>query len=85
MWDRHGIRLEWARDAWDDPNALVRDPDPSSRSGRSVRVLGYSRGARAVIVIIAVRHDDAVIAATAWLANGSHIRRYEEGNRHGPE
>jgi len=36
------IREAWAIEAWSDPMAVVLDPDPKSRSGRGVRVIGFS-------------------------------------------
>lgn len=79
MWLRHRVLPAWAQQAWDDPAALVADPDPASRSGRSVRVIGYSPGARAVLVLILVKGQHGLVAASAWRANASHRRRYLEG------
>ncbi len=39
---RHRIMIDWAKEAWDDLNRVVIDPDPASQSGDSVRVIGYS-------------------------------------------
>ena len=36
MRERHGIEVESANEALEDPDALRIDPDPASRSGRSV-------------------------------------------------
>lgn len=79
MWLRHRVLPSWAREAWEDPLALVVDPDPASRGGRSIRVIGYSPGARAVLVLILVKDGDTLVAAGAWRANASHQRRYLEG------
>lgn len=76
---RHRVLPSWAQEAWEDPTALVVDPDPASRSGRSIRVIGYSPGARAVLVLVLVKDADQLIAASAWRANASHRRRYTEG------
>lgn len=73
---RHRVLLSWAQEAWEDPAALVVDPDPGSRSGRSIRVIGYSPGARAILVLILVKDGDRLVAASAWRANASHQRRY---------
>jgi hypothetical protein len=74
MWLRHRVLPSWAQQAWDDPAALVADPDPASRSGRSVRVIGYSPGAGAVLALHQDQDEDG-----AWRANASHRRRYLEG------
>lgn len=79
MWHRHRVLPAWAQEAWEDPAALVVDPDPGSRSGRSIRVIGYSPSARAVLVLILVKDEDQLVAASAWRANTSHQRRYVEG------
>ena len=34
--------MDWAKEAWDDLNRVVIDPDPASRSGDSIRVIGHS-------------------------------------------
>ena len=79
MWLRHRVLPSWAQQAWEDPTALVVDPDPASQSGRSIRVIGYSPGARAVLVLILVKDEDRLVAASAWRANASHQRRYVDG------
>lgn len=76
---RHRVLLAWAQEAWDDPAALVVDPDPAGQSGRTIRVIGYSPTARAVLVLILVKDEDQLVAASAWRANASHRRRYAEG------
>lgn len=78
MWLQHRVLLSWAQQAWEDPTALVVDPDPASRSGRSIRVIGYSPGARAVLVLILVKDEGRLVAASSWRANASHQRRYVE-------
>ena len=78
MWLHHRVLLSWAQQAWEDPAALVADPDPASHSGRSIRVIGYSPGARAVLVLILVKDEGRLVAASAWRANASHQRRYVE-------
>lgn len=79
MWREHRVLPLWAQQAWGDPMALVLDPDPASRSGRSIRVIGHSPDARAVLVLILVKNGDDFVAASAWRANKSHQRRYVEG------
>src|SRR5699024_8778659 len=57
MWERHGITEEQASEAVADVEALWFDPNPSSRSGRSLRVIGYSYSRRRVLTIILVRSE----------------------------
>lgn len=60
---------------------VVRPPDPHSRSGRGVRVIGYSHRRRAVLTVILVPRDDGAgyWGANGWEANSSDRRRYERG------
>lgn len=80
MWKQHRLLTTWAQEAVLDPAAIYADPDPASKSGHAIRVIGLSRSAQAVLVVILVRERQRFIAATAWRANPSHIRRYEQGS-----
>ena len=51
---RHGIETKWADEALNDEHALWFTPDPASRSGYAVRVIGHSRGATAVLTVILI-------------------------------
>src|SRR5699024_11754367 len=81
MWDQHRVSVEEAHEAAADIDAVWFDPDPSSRSGRSVRVIGYSHTRRAVLTIILVHRDEAsgFWGANGWKSNVSDRRRYERG------
>ncbi len=83
---RHQLEPAWADEAVNDPAAYWIDPDPASASGRSVRVIGYSGAADAVLTVI-VLHADADPAeppdgdwwgANAWRANNRDQRIYRE-------
>ena len=78
LWVRPRVLVAWAREAVADTDALVADPDPSSRSGRGIRIVGCSPRAGAILVVILVRAPDALVAVTAWKANTSFARRYRE-------
>jgi len=83
---RHGVDPAWADDAVNDDHAVWLTPDPASRSGRSVRVIGYSRSAREVLTIILVAADveDAEQpvgewwGASAWVSSPRDRRLYGE-------
>jgi len=65
-------------EAVDDVAAVWFDPDPSSRSGRSVRVIGHSR--QAILTVILVhRGEGAYYGANGWESNPADQRRYREG------
>lgn len=80
MWTRHRIAVVEADEAVQDVDALWFDPDPRSRSGRGVRVIGYSHSRRAVLTVMLVHRDeDGFYGANAWESNSSDRRRYERG------
>lgn len=81
MWDRHQVSVEQADQALADVDGLWFDPDPKSTSGRSARVIGYSRSAAAVLVVILVHRDGGGWwGATGWRANAADRRIYREGS-----
>lgn len=74
------IEPSWADEAVADPDAAWLDPDPKSKSGRSVRVIGYSATAGMVITVILVPKDEGGWwGANAWHANRADERIYREG------
>lgn len=80
MWTNHKVSVTEANEALTDVDALWFDPDPTSKSGRSVRVIGYSHSRRAVLSIILVRRDEGgYCGANGWESNKSDRRRYERG------
>lgn len=84
MWTGHHVSTVEANEALADVDAQLFDPDPKSTSGRGARVLGYSRTARAVLVVILVHRDDKIGAwwgANAWRANNADRRIYRDGTQ----
>lgn len=81
---RHAIEPNWADEAVGDSRAVWLIPDPSSRSGHAVRVLGYSVGARAIVTVILVdpaaapdeRPNGEWWGANAWFASPRDRRLY---------
>lgn len=81
---RHGIDPDWADQAVDDVEAVWLQPDPASRSGRSVRVIGYSGLAGEIVTVVIVEPDDEDPerpqgewwGANAWIANERDRRLY---------
>ncbi len=81
MWDRHRVSVREATEAANDPDALLFDPDPKSRSGSSARLLGYSSTARTVLVLILVDRDDrpgSWWGAAGWPASIDDRQRYRQ-------
>ena len=76
----HQVTVEEANEAVADVDAVWFDPDPHSKSGRSVRVIGYSHSRRAILTVILVHRDDGGYwGANGWVSSTSDRRRYERG------
>jgi hypothetical protein len=54
MWDSHHITPGQAQEAVEDIDALWIDPDPTSKTGISVRVVGYSHSLREILCVILI-------------------------------
>lgn len=82
MWDRHEISAIEANEAITDISAVWFDPDPTSRSGRSVRVVGYSYTRKKVLTVILVQRfeESGFWGANGWEANRLDRRRYARGH-----
>ena len=83
---RHGVDPGWADEAVNEDHAVWLTPDPASRSGRSVRVIGYSASARDILVVVLVAADVDETeqpagewwGANAWVASPRDRRLYAE-------
>jgi hypothetical protein len=78
MRDRHSIEVDWANEAFRDPDALRIDPDPSSKSGRSLRTIGHSPTAGFLITVITVTEGGVTYGVNGWRANPTDIKRYRK-------
>lgn len=80
-WSKHQVSVDQADEALADPDALLYDPDPTSKSGVSARLIGYSPSAAVVLVVIIVRRADrpgAWWGATGWRANSTDRNTYRQ-------
>ncbi|PZS07923.1 MAG: transposase [Acidimicrobiales bacterium] len=80
--DEFDVEPEWANEAVDDPDRLVAS-DPGSKSGESVRIVGYSRSADRILTVIVVPKSVTPVSdewwgANAWASNESDQRKYYE-------
>ena len=76
----HKVATAEADEAVTDVDAVWFDPDPQSRSGQSVRVIGYSHSRQAILTVILVRRaDGGNWGANGWESNSSDRRRYQRG------
>jgi hypothetical protein len=73
------VTPEQADEALDDPNAVTFDPDYNSKSGDSIRTIGYSTSAGAVLSVITVEDDGIVYGASAWRSNSRDRQYYQKG------
>jgi len=78
-----GVTPESATEAAFDPERLVLAPDPASRKGETIRVIGMSRSANRIYVVILLPKDATTVAVTgswwgvnAWEANQRDQRLY---------
>ncbi len=78
MRERHGIEVGWANEALEDADALRIDPDPASRSGRSVRTIGNSTSVGCLVTVITVEEAGIAYGVNGWKSNQIDIRRYRE-------
>jgi uncharacterized DUF497 family protein len=83
MWDRHRVSVEEANEALADPSAVVMDPDPKSKSGDSIRVIGYSASREELLTVIVVRDPEVswLWGANGWPSNTTDRRKYMRGAR----
>ncbi|ASR85874.1 BrnT-like toxin [Mycobacterium phage Paola] len=79
LWERHEKTIEQAEEALNDPARVTLDPDPASKSGGGVRVVGYSPTAGCVLCVIVVPYEGELWGATAFPANKTYQRIYKEG------
>jgi hypothetical protein len=79
MRERHGVDPLWADQALADPNRVVLDPDPASKSGQGIRIIGHSRSVGRVLTVIVLEYDGVEYGVNGWWANDIDQRRYREG------
>lgn len=76
---RHGVSIDQANEALDDSNAVVITPDYASKSGRSVRTIGFSVSFGGILTVITVPFEGEVYGATAYESDRRDRNLYEEG------
>jgi hypothetical protein len=76
------LEPEWANEAVFDRNRGIEAPDRASKTGKSVRIVGYSTGSGVHLVVILVPKDFDQLGdwwgADAWKASDTDIRHYEK-------
>lgn len=79
MQRKHHITPEMASDALSDADRVLIDPDYNSTSGKSVRIIGYSIIADAVLTVIVVEHEGIEYGVNGWPANSKDRHIYSSG------
>jgi hypothetical protein len=74
------VEPEWATQTVFDEERLL-GPDPASKSGRTLRIVGYAPAVDKVLVVLIMpkhwpRMDGSWWGVNAWLANSTLHRRY---------
>lgn len=77
---KHGTTPLVANEALADHDAVVLDPDPASKSGLTVRTIGYSPTANSLITVLTLVHEGTLYGVNAWPSNDTDKRRYRETN-----
>ena len=77
--EKHGLTAGEANEAVDDPERIVIEPDYSSTSGRSVRIIGFSQSANDLLTIIVLTDEGVTYGVNAWRSNARDRRIYEKG------
>jgi hypothetical protein len=85
MHANHGISVSVANDALADANRVVINPDYNSTSGRSVRIIGYSMLAEALVTVIVLSDGGVDYGVNGWLANEKDQRIYREADADGQD
>lgn len=81
---RHQVTTQWANEAVADQHSVWLTPDPASRSGHAVRVIGYSPAAGTILTVILIdagadleeQPDGNWWGSNAWVANERDRRLY---------
>ena len=61
------------------------EPDYNSRTGRSVRIIGYSMLAQGIVTVIVLSDGGVDYGVNGWLANEKDQRIYREAEVHGQD
>lgn len=75
---KRGVTPDEADQALRDPERIVIEPDPSTLSGRGVRVIGRTLTDR-LLTVITLASDGVVWGVNGWDASPTDQRRYIEG------
>lgn len=79
MYSRHKITVLEATEAIADPLAVWIEPDPASKSGKGIRVIGWSTTKDCAITIILVNNKGELFGANGWKSDNRDFGIYKNG------
>ncbi|MDA2987904.1 MAG: transposase [Actinomycetota bacterium] len=78
IWQGHRILMDWVREACSDDDRVILDPDPASRSGQSLRIVGFSASFGHPVTVVGFRRRTHIEITSAWRSNPRDQRIYRE-------
>ena len=82
MLEKHGVTVVEANEALRDPERIVIEPDYNSKSGNSIRIIGYSPTFGDVLSVIAAIESGVEYGVNGWRSNNRDRRIYDQGEDH---
>jgi uncharacterized DUF497 family protein len=79
---KHGVAPTEANEAVADLQRVILDPDPSSISGKGIRVVGQTSNGRLLSVLL-LNMSGVLYGVNGWDANARDARIYNHHNRKG--
>ncbi len=79
MEERHGVTPAEANEALADPFRVVLNPDPSSQSGKSIRVIGHAPSSRRLLTVVLLEDAGVRYGVNGWEASATDVKRYVTG------
>jgi len=77
---RHDVTTVEANEVLEDDDALWFDPDPSSKSGLTARVVGWSFSRQQVLTVILLHVEDDWAGVNGWVTKSGRDRTaYRKG------
>lgn len=84
MTAKHGVAPTEANEAVADPQRVILDPDPSSISGKGIRVVGQTSNGRLLSVLL-LKVSGVLYGVNGWEANARDARIYHQHNGKGDQ
>lgn len=79
MFSKHHVTTGEADEALQDPDRIMIVPDYNSKSGRNVRIIGYSHTAGTLITVLALEFEGIEYGVNGWYSNSKDRAIYTRG------